>query len=138
MRCYCSICRKSAGSGGYAINIMGEADSLSVDGEAAVAVWQARIDHGRGPEESPARRHFCVRCGSALWLSDPRWPEWVYPQAGAIDSPLPTPPDITHIMLDSKPDWVAIAPADGDLCFAGYPEASIEQWHRDRDLYEDE
>ena len=24
MRCYCSICRKSAGAGGYAINIMAE------------------------------------------------------------------------------------------------------------------
>ena len=23
-RCYCSICRKSAGGGGYAINIMGD------------------------------------------------------------------------------------------------------------------
>jgi len=26
-RCYCSICRKSAGSGGYAINIMGRAET---------------------------------------------------------------------------------------------------------------
>ena len=24
MRCYCSICRKTAGGGGYAINIMGD------------------------------------------------------------------------------------------------------------------
>jgi hypothetical protein len=30
-RCYCSICRKSAG-GGYAINIMGLADTLKVKG----------------------------------------------------------------------------------------------------------
>lgn len=26
LRCYCSICRKTAGGGGYAINIMGIAD----------------------------------------------------------------------------------------------------------------
>ncbi len=25
MRCYCSICRKTAGGGGYTINIMGQA-----------------------------------------------------------------------------------------------------------------
>ncbi|HET7032062.1 MAG TPA: GFA family protein, partial [Casimicrobiaceae bacterium] len=30
MRCYCSICRKTAGGGGYAINIMGDAASLKV------------------------------------------------------------------------------------------------------------
>jgi hypothetical protein len=29
-RCYCSICRKSAGGGGYAINIMGLADTLKL------------------------------------------------------------------------------------------------------------
>jgi hypothetical protein len=28
MRCYCSICRKTAGGGGYAINIMGDAATL--------------------------------------------------------------------------------------------------------------
>ncbi len=30
MRCYCSICRKTQGGGGYAINIMGEASTLRV------------------------------------------------------------------------------------------------------------
>ena len=34
-RCYCSICRKSAGGGGYAINIMGVADTLKVKGNSA-------------------------------------------------------------------------------------------------------
>ena len=28
LRCYCSICRKTAGSGGYAINLGARADSL--------------------------------------------------------------------------------------------------------------
>jgi hypothetical protein len=32
-RCYCSICRKSAGGGGYAINIIGLADTLKVKGK---------------------------------------------------------------------------------------------------------
>jgi len=43
-RCYCSICRKSAGAGGYAINIMGRADTLKVKGKRAFGVWNAPID----------------------------------------------------------------------------------------------
>ena len=39
MRCYCSICRKTQGGGGYAINIMGEADTLEVRGER----WRQRL-----------------------------------------------------------------------------------------------
>ena len=38
MRCYCSICRKTAGGGGYAINIMGETDSLKVKGEDNLSI----------------------------------------------------------------------------------------------------
>jgi hypothetical protein len=43
-RCYCSICRKSAGGGGYAINIMGLADTLKVKGKSTLGVWNAPID----------------------------------------------------------------------------------------------
>ena len=43
-RCYCSICRKSAGGGGYAINIMGDAETLKVTGRRAIRVWHAIID----------------------------------------------------------------------------------------------
>ena len=37
MRCYCSFCRTTSGSGGYGINIMAEADTLSVIGEKSLA-----------------------------------------------------------------------------------------------------
>ncbi len=30
-RCYCTICRKTAGGGGYAINLMGVAASLRIE-----------------------------------------------------------------------------------------------------------
>jgi hypothetical protein len=103
MRCYCSICRKTAGGGGYAINIMGEAKSLSIRGKKNVTVFRARI---RGKNDargtlSPGRRHFCAKCGSALWVWDPRWADWVYPFASAIDTPLPKPPEEQEIMLAS-------------------------------------
>ena len=32
--CYCSICRKTAGGGGYAINLSAVADTLEVTGRA--------------------------------------------------------------------------------------------------------
>ena len=41
MRCYCSICRKTAGGGGYAINIMGDAPSLKVEGQKHLKVYRA-------------------------------------------------------------------------------------------------
>lgn len=47
-RCYCSICRKSAGGGGYAINIMGDAATLKVTGRRDVRVWHAVIDGHEG------------------------------------------------------------------------------------------
>lgn len=72
--CYCSICRKTAGSGGYGINLGGDYDTLEVKGEAHINVYRARManDETGKASRSPARRHFCRHCGSALWLWDPR------------------------------------------------------------------
>jgi len=132
MRCYCSICRKTQGGGGYAINLMGEAATLEVCGKHNLTVYQAVIDG----EQSPARRHFCTHCGSVLWLFDPRWPELVHPFASAIDSELPATPETEHIMLDFKPGWVEVAPEDDkNRHFRGYPDQSIEDWHKSRDLW---
>src|SRR6476660_1211691 len=63
-RCYCSICRKSAGGGGYAINIMGLANTLKVKGRSALGVWNAPIDGHKGS----ADRHYCRHCGTPLWV----------------------------------------------------------------------
>ena len=41
--CYCSICRKTAGGGGFAINLGGEYDSLAVEGREHAAIYQARL-----------------------------------------------------------------------------------------------
>ncbi|MEP7057378.1 MAG: GFA family protein [Caldimonas sp.] len=97
MRCYCSICRKTAGSGGYAINLGADAATLKVlKGKRSLRVYRAIVRDGDGEHTSSGERHFCSRCGSALWLWDPSWPELVHPHAGAIDTPLPKPPDHVH------------------------------------------
>lgn len=131
LRCYCSICRKTAGGGGYAINLGAFADSLQVDGEEALAVYHADIDG----ERSPGERRFCRYCGSALWVRDPRWPELIHPFASAIDTPLPDPPEIVHIRLVDKAPWVDVPDGPNDRHFAEYPEESLEAWHRRHGLY---
>ena len=130
--CYCSICRKTAGGGGYAINLSGDYATLQVIGDTHIHVYQARIHDATTGEmrQSPARRHFCAHCGSALWVWDPRWPELVHPFASAIDTELPIPPQRTHLMLDSKASWVEVHAHPEDKTFAGYPDESIAEWHQ--------
>ena len=127
MRCYCSICRKTAGTGGFAINLGADHATLKVDGIENVSVYRATMQDG---QPSSGHRHFCKLCGTALWLWDPTWPELVHPHAGAIDTPLPVPPSVTHMMLSSKPDWVEAHVKPGDEPFDAYPQESLAQWHR--------
>lgn len=134
LHCYCSICRKTAGGGGYAINLGGDFASLEVEGEEHLSVYRART--GIDQEPSEGRRHFCKHCGSALWLYDPRWPTLVHPFASAIDSPLPIPPEHVHIMLASKAGWVEIPEDSNDCFFTEYPEESLADWHRRHGLTE--
>ena len=137
MRCYCSICRKTGGGGGYAINIMGEHPTLEVKGRRSIRIY--RVQFGEGESGlSEARRHFCGKCGSALWLWDPSWPELVHPFASAIDTPLPKPPEEVEIMLNYAAPWAEIPGGKGHSHFDEYPDDSIEGWHRKRGLYIEE
>ncbi len=136
-RCYCSICRKTAGGGGYAINLGGLARTLRVeDPDGAIRIFRARIRQDDGScELSTAERNFCSRCATALWLFSPEWPELVHPFASAIDSELPIPPSSVHLMLRFKPAWVELQLKGGDLTFDLYPEQSLEEWHKSRGLW---
>jgi hypothetical protein len=130
-RCYCSICRKTNGGGGYAVNLAGDARTLKVRGRKHTRIYHARV---KNPEDkhahrSTGERHFCKECGSALWLFSPEWPELVHPFASAIDTPLPKPPQHTHLMLEFKAPWVEVQMKRGDKRFQRYPEESIAEWH---------
>ena len=135
--CYCSICRKTAGGGGFAINLMGDSKSLKVRGRKAIRIFHAEIKEGRHCEKSRGQRHFCSKCAAALWLYDPEWPELVHPFASAIDSSLPRPPSKVHLMLKYKPSWVKAEFGRGDARFQEYPRLSIEDWHRSHGLWSD-
>lgn len=124
-RCYCTICRKTQGGGGYAINIMGWADSLEIEGEENIVVYNAMLKEGK----SEVERRFCGLCGSALWVYHDKWPDLVHPFASAIDGELPVPAETVHMMLDFKANWVEVPQGKNHLRFSGYPDKSVEVWH---------
>ncbi len=133
MRCYCSICRKTAGSGGFAINLGGVADSLQVEGQENLSVYRAKRNGG----ESDLQRHFCKICGSPLWCFSEHWPELIHPHASSIDTPLPRPSAFVDVMLDSAAPWVVPHDGDGIDRFGEYPNESIADWHKSRGLWVD-
>jgi hypothetical protein len=120
MRCYCSICRKTAGGGGYAINLGARADTMQVEGRGHVRTYAS----SEGTE-----RAFCGTCGSALWVFSQAWPELIHPQAGAIDTDLPVPPEHVHMMLGSRANWAEPQIEEGDRTFEGYPDETLAAWH---------
>ncbi|MEO9339089.1 GFA family protein [Mesorhizobium sp. SB112] len=137
--CYCSICRKQQGGGGYAINLGADASTLEIKGKRDLGLYRAEIhddEHPKG-ETSSGERRFCKKCGSALWLFDPSWPEFVHPFASAIDTELPAPPERVHLMLKYKAEWVEPDIGKKDKKFDLYPEESIADWHKRRKLWVD-
>ena len=136
MRCYCAICRKTAGGGGYAINLGADFRTMKVTGRRHLRVYRAEMPDktGGGTHASSGERHFCARCGSALWLWDPSWPDLVHPHASAIDTPLPAAPEHVHMMLGSKAPWVPVEGTPADARFDAYPDVSLAEWHARRGL----
>ena len=136
--CYCSICRKTAGGGGYAINLGADANTLKVEGGENLSVYNARLYDEGGPDEvhvSEAERNFCRFCGSFLWLYDPRWPDLVHPFASAVDTPLPRPPEYVRLMLNYSAPWCDVTAGERERHFPEFPEESLEDWHRRHGLF---
>jgi hypothetical protein len=126
MFCYCSICRKTTGA--VTCNIMGRRDTLRVTGRRHLRCHHAVMRApGRRAVRSSGERWFCASCGTHLYVLDDRWPDGVWPNAAAIDTPLPIPPEHVQLMLRYKPAWVPTVP-DGPR-FQEYPRLSIADWH---------
>ena len=127
-RCYCVRCRKTNGGSGYAINVMGEADSLQINGQEHLRIYR--------PADELLESYFCAKCGSHLYIVLPDWPQWVYPFASAIDTPLPPSPETFHIFLDEAVGWLEVPEGDEHHHFGQNTDESIEQWHQRLGLIE--
>ena len=134
LRCYCSICRKVAGGGGFAINLGSDFRTLQVDGEENIGIYET--SPAASTAEAKCGRRFCRKCGAALWNYDPRWPDLVHPFASAIDDELPPPPSSVHMMLASKANWVRVDIAPGDETHDEYPSEALADWHKRHGLGE--
>lgn len=134
-RCYCSICRKTAGGGGYAINLGARAESLEVAGREHTSSYHARIEEDGEVRVSGAERVFCRHCASCLWLFDPAWPELVHPFASAVDTALPEAPERAHVSLESKAPWVPLREGPEEHHYPRFSRESLEQWHVRLGLY---
>ena len=62
MRCYCSRCRKTAGTGGYAINLGAVTSSMKVTGKRYLQIYRAQVPDatGSGTHISTGHRYFCA------------------------------------------------------------------------------
>lgn len=109
---------------------------MTVTGKRYLGIYRARMEEDVDTKaySSDARRYFCSRCGSALWVWDPRWPELVHPHAGAIDTPLAAPPEKFHIMLGSKAPWVKVEGGPNDPHYEQYLDMSLAEWHEAKGL----
>lgn len=131
MYCYCTICRKTTGV--VTCNVMGRRDTLRVTGKRHLRCYHAVMRRaGKRAVRSPGERWFCGLCGTHLYVLDERWSWGVWPNAAALDTPLPAPPERVHLMVRYKPTWVSIR--DPGPRYPEYPRLSIAEWHQQHGL----
>ena len=126
-RCYCTRCRKTAGGTGAAANILAQASTLHVDGADAMTEFAA-------PDTT--RTRFCSVCGSAVYLTIDAAPDFVYPFASAVDTPLPEPPERVHVFTIEAPAWAKPPPSPDDYTTERNTRESVADWHRRHGLTE--
>ena len=117
---------------------MADYATLKVSGQEHVQIYRAYSNpQGSDGQVAELQHHNCGTCGCQLFVYAPIWGEWVYPAASAIDSELPTPPEIFHINLNQKPHWVFVPEGKGHVHFDAVPEESIADFHRRHGIYLD-
>ena len=72
-------------------------------------ITRAVAGPGKRTEISEGTRWFCARCGTHLYATDDSWPDGVWPNVGAIDTPLPRAPEHVFMMTRYKPSWVKVS-----------------------------
>jgi len=129
-RCYCTLCRKTSSGGDHNIGLMGERETLDVSGADNLTLYEVVNSEG-----ITMHQYFCATCGSPMYVLLPDWPQWVYPRASAIDTPLPEPPEVFHVILGERANWAIPEEGENHFHFVDNTEESMEEWHRRLGVY---
>ena len=112
--------------------------ALGLSGTVEAAAAERLYQEGVAPGGERIIRHAAPKTGkdraAAEAAAIARYRE-KHPFASAIDTPLPVPPSRVHLMLKYKASWVVPAIGRRDQAFQEYPELSIEDWHRQNELW---
>jgi hypothetical protein len=101
--CHCEDCRRCTGS---AFNIGVRFDL----GEFRIVSGSPKGFTTQGESGRELTRHFCPECGSPIFTSSPKHPDYVYVKAGGLDDPLIV--EATHQnWVGSAVPWSRIDPA---------------------------
>ena len=92
--CHCEDCRRCTGS---AFNIGVRFDLA----EFHIVSGSPKGFTKRGESGNELTRHFCPECGSPIYTSAPKHPEYVYVKAGTLDDPA--------IVKPVRQNWAASA-----------------------------
>jgi len=112
--CHCEDCRRCTGSA-FNIGVRLEAEGFRV-ASGTTSGFTKRADSG-----SELTRHFCPQCGSPIFTSSPKHPEYVYVKGGTLDDPTVVKP--TH------QNWVASAVSWSEI------DRDIESFTKGRDSH---
>jgi hypothetical protein len=92
--CHCEDCRRCTGS---AFNIGVRLDRAGF----RIATGAPKGFTKRGASGRELTRHFCPDCGSPLFTSSPKHPDYVYVKAGTLDIP--------EVVRPTHQNWVVSA-----------------------------
>lgn len=98
--CHCTDFRRVTGSA-FHVGVRVEAGSFRL--VSGVARGYAK----RGDSGRELTRHFCGDCGSPLYTTAPRHPDWIYVKAGSLDDPTVVEPGY-EVWTASKVTWSCI------------------------------
>jgi len=98
--CHCEDCRRCTGSA-FNVGLRFESSAFRViSGDPRGFTKIA--DSG-----NELTRHFCPECGSPIFTSSPRHPDWVYVKAGSLDDPAIVKPEYQSWTASAVP-WSRI------------------------------
>ncbi len=100
--CYCKDCRKASGTG-HCTHVVVQEEGFSISGE--VAAYDRPADSG-----NVVRRHFCPKCGSAIYSMNSGMTGPVFVRASSLDDPNAVTPRAS-VYASRAPKWDPIDPS---------------------------